>query len=107
MDWAQVNKIIENFTNNFNVLSTNIVNAAGRITDSTNKLTATLSDLDKHLTKYSESSDSQATAMKILTGTLVVVGLLQIFVPIIYSHFDHQTYIVCVKSDQNTLVCDK
>jgi hypothetical protein len=91
MDYEQLNKILVTFTTNFNNLSSNVVNAARGIKDSadrielvvknsTDSLTRVLSDFDKHIVDYSKSSNRQALAMMILTGALVLVGLLQIFV---------------------------
>jgi|GEM_PF-5274467 hypothetical protein len=91
MDWAQINRIIEKFTENFSNLGSNIVVAGGKVKDSADKienviksstdnLSNVLVDLDKHIVDYSKSSNRQATAMMILTGALVLVGLLQVLI---------------------------
>ena len=89
MDYGVLNKLIESVTNNFNNLSTNIIAAAGRVTDAANKIDNTVSDLNKTIQTASASADKQASAMRWLTAALVTVGFLQIFLPLFFPKFYH------------------
>ena len=106
MDYGVLNKLIEGITANTNLLSTNVIMAASRVTDAAKQVNGAIVDLNKTIKSAGEAGDRQATAMRWLTIALVVVGILQIFVPIIYSRFSNQTYVVCVQTDNN-LVCKK
>jgi hypothetical protein len=107
MDYAMLNKLIEGTTANFDRLSGNVVMAAGRVTDAATRIDDAVKTLNITVKTASDSSDRQSRAMWRLTVALIVVGLLQIFVPLIYSRIFPETYVVCTQSSQNTIVCTK
>ncbi len=80
MDYGVLNNLIKGIITSTDLLSANIVMAAGRVTDAVSKTDVAIKTLNTTIEKSSSSNDRQAQAMKYLTGALVFLTIVQVAV---------------------------